>query len=114
MLSVSRDEVVNGTMELAILRVRQSRAPSGRSCPTGKKRISLKTTRNTSELFGFGNGGLLDKGSFQKSPFSRDSRVSRDSREPQTVENKGDSDHFLEILEIFEILENLEKKRLLL
>ena len=36
-------------------------------------------------LFGFGKGGLLEKGSFQKSPFSRDSREFRefrDSREP--------------------------------
>ena len=32
--------------------------------------------------------------SFQKSPFPRDSREFRDSREPQTVENKGESDNF--------------------
>ena len=38
--------------------------------------------------------------------FSSDSRESRDSREPPTVENKGKSDHFLEILEIFEILQD--------
>ena len=30
--------------------------------------------------FGFGKRGLLEKGSFQKSPFSRDSREFRDSR----------------------------------
>ena len=30
---------------------------------------------------GFGKRGLLEKGSFQKSPFSRDFRGSRDSRE---------------------------------
>ena len=43
------------------------------------------------------------------------STFSRDSRDfleilgnPQTVENKGESDHFLEILENFEILEILE------
>ena len=39
---------------------------------------------------------------FQKSPFSRDSREfgdSRDSGEPQTVENKGESDHLLEVPE---------------
>ena len=51
------------------------------------------------------------KGSFQKSPFSRDSREFRDSkdfREPQTVEKKGESDHFVEILENLEILEFLE------
>ena len=51
---------------------------------------------------GFEKRGLLEKGSFQKSPFSRDSREFRDSRDlenPQTVENKGESDNFLEILE---------------
>ena len=54
----------------------------------------------------------MEKGSFQKSRFSRDSREFRDSRvsgvadfmvlpilefleSPQTVEKKGDSDHFL-------------------
>ena len=61
---------------------------------------------------GFGKRGLLEKGSFQRSPFSRDSsefRESRDFREPQTLENKGESDHFLEILENLEILDsNLE------
>ena len=59
---------------------------------------------------GFGERGLLEKGSFQKSPFSRDSREFRDSRdfrEPQTVENKRESDHFLEILENLETLEIL-------
>ena len=53
----------------------------------------------------FGKRGLLEKGSFQKNPFSRDSREFRDSREPQTVENKGEADYFLEILENPEILE---------
>ena len=55
---------------------------------------------------GFGKGGSFGKGSFQKSPFSRDSRVvrdSRDSREPQTMENKGESDYSLESLENLEI-----------
>ena len=36
-------------------------------------------------IFGFGKRGLLEKGSFQKGPFSRDSGESRDfrdSREP--------------------------------
>ena len=32
-------------------------------------------------LVGFGKRGLLEKGSFQKSPFSRDSREFRDSRD---------------------------------
>ena len=56
-------------------------------------------------LVNFGKSGFLEKGSFQKSPFSRDSRDFRESREPQTVENKGESDHFLEVLENLEILE---------
>ena len=57
--------------------------------------------------------GLLEKGSFQKSPFSRDFREFRDSRDlenPQTVE----SEHSLEILEnleIWEIPEILPVKR---
>ena len=59
----------------------------------------------------FGKRGLLEKGSFQKSPFSRDSReleIFEILENPQTVENKGESDHFLEILENSEILEILE------
>ena len=41
---------------------------------------------------GFGKRGVLEKGSFQKSPFSRDSREFRDSRvleNRQTLENQG-------------------------
>ena len=61
-------------------------------------------------MLGVGKRGLLEKGSLQKSPFSRDSREFREILEilenPQTVENKGESDHFLEILEI---LENLDR-----
>ena len=58
----------------------------------------------------FGKVFFLEKGSFQKS-------LDRDSREleileiwenPQTVENKGEFDRFLEILENSEILEILE------
>ena len=60
----------------------------------------------------FSKRGLFEKGSFQKSPLSRDSpefRVFGESREyAQTVENKGESDHFPEILENLEILEILE------
>ena len=38
----------------------------------------------TSELkIGFGKRGLLEKGSFQKSPFARDSIEYRDSRDPR-------------------------------
>ena len=61
--------------------------------------------------FGFKKRGLLEKGSFQKSllcPDYRESRDSRLSREPQTVENQGESDHFLEVLENLEILEALD------
>ena len=73
---------------------------------------SVPESSRTSLLFGFGKRGLLEKGSFQKSPFSRDSREFREILEilenPQTVENKGESDLFLEILENIEILEILE------
>ena len=63
-------------------------------------------------IIGFGKRGLLEKGSFQKSPFSRDSREFRDSRDsrepPDCGKYKGESDHFLELLENLEILEILE------
>ena len=75
-----------------------------------RKRVVLANVPSF-RFFGFGKRGLLEKGSFQRSPFSRDSREFRDSRdfrEPQTLENKGESDHFLEILENLEILEILE------
>ena len=55
-------------------------------------------------FFGIGKRGLLEKGSFQKSPFARDSgefRDSRDSREPPDYGKKRESDHFLEIQERF-------------
>ena len=48
----------------------------------------------------FVNVSGSEKGSFQKSPFSRDCREFRDSRDlenPQTLENEGESGHFLEI-----------------
>ena len=60
---------------------------------------------------GFRKTGLLEKGSFQKSPFSRDFREVRDSRdfrEPPDCGKKGEADHFLEILENLEMLEILE------
>ena len=63
------------------------------------------------QSLGFGKRGLLEKGSFQKSPFSRDSREFRDSgdsREPPDCGKQGEFDHFLEILENLEILEILE------
>ena len=49
-------------------------------------------------------------GSFQKSPFSRNSREFRDSREenPQTLQSKREADHLLEILENLQIPEILE------
>ena len=73
-------------------------------------------------FFGLGKRGLLEKGSFGKGVFWKRGlfrkvhfpemlekfRGSRDFREPETVENKGESGHFLEILETFEILEILE------
>ena len=54
---------------------------------------------------GFGKRGLLEKGSFQNSPSSRDSREFRDSREPP------DNLEILEILEILEVLEIPPVKR---
>ena len=50
-----------------------------------------------------GKRGLLAKGSFQKSPFSRDSRefrYSRDSREPKNCGKHWIIRPFLEILEM--------------
>ena len=46
--------------------------------------------------FGFRKRFFLEKGSYQRSPFSRDSRKFRDSRdfrETQTVENEGESEN---------------------
>ena len=51
----------------------------------------------------------MEKGSFKKSPSSRAYREFIEK--PQTVENKGESDHFLEILETSEILEISPVKR---
>ena len=59
-----------------------------------------------SQKFRFGKRGLLEKGSFQKSPNFLEILENLEILEKlQTVENKGDSDHFLEILENLEILE---------
>ena len=55
--------------------------------------------------------GLLEKGSFQKSPFSKDSRESKTLEfleDPQVVGNKRESGHFVETLENLEISEILE------
>ena len=55
--------------------------------------------------------GSFGKGAVQKCPSSRDSKAfqdSKDSWEPQSVGNKGESDHFLEILEHLESLDILE------
>ena len=64
-------------------------------------------------FLGFGKGGHLGKGSFQRSPFSRDATLENSEileivKNPQIVENKGESDYFLEALENLEILEPLE------
>ena len=53
----------------------------------------------------------MEKGSFQKSPLSRDSREFRDSRvleNLQTVENKRDSDHFLDSREFRDFRDSRE------
>ena len=49
----------------------------------------------------------MEKGSFQKSPFSRDLEnfeILEILENSQTVANKGEPDHFLEILENLETL----------
>ena len=53
----------------------------------------------------FGKGGLLEKGSLQKNPFSRALEILGN---PQTVENKGESFHSLKILENLELFETLD------
>ena len=50
----------------------------------------------------------MEKGSFQKSPFSEILENLEILENPQTVENKGEADYFLQILENLEILEILE------
>ena len=80
----------------------------------GRQVLPRGILANGNPFFRFGKRGLLEKGSFQKSPFSRDSRDFRYLEileNPQTVENKGESEHFLEILENLEIFEILEKKK---
>ena len=84
-------------------------SPQERSSGENFARDRQKMQRNLADILsrfssfnsqvGFGKRGLLEKGSFQRSPFSRDA---------QTLENTGESDHFLEILENLEILEILE------
>ena len=63
--------------------------------------VEVKDSR---ACIGIGKGGLLRKGSLQKSPLSRDFKDFRERRVeileiPQTVENKWESDHILEIPE---------------
>ena len=57
----------------------------GTACTATMLRKSRSFTRHvpkvTQSLVGFGKRGLLEKGSFQKRPFSRDSREFRDSRD---------------------------------
>ena len=87
---------------------------------------NLSSKRKTTLLLGWANaeslarvsgsekGGLLEKGSFQKSPFSRDSREFRDSRDSRESPDCGKERRirpFLEILENLEILEIPPVKR---
>ena len=61
---------------------------------------------------GFGKRGLLEKGSSQKSPnfleILENLEILEILKNPQAVENEGESDHFLETLANLEILEILE------
>ena len=52
---------------------------------------------------GFGKGGLLKRGLFRKVHFLENLEIKEILENPSTVENKGESDHFLEILENLEI-----------
>ena len=67
------------------------------------KSIAAGPLRDLTSDIRIGKRGLLEKGSLQKGPFSRDSTEFRDPLEilesSQRVENKGESDHSLEILE---------------
>ena len=47
----------------------------------------------------------MEKGSFQNSPFLENLETPEILKNPQAVETKGESDHFLENVEILEILE---------
>ena len=73
---------------------------------TGKK-ITKPSRQKVALDVSFGKRGLLEKGSFEKSSCSRDSREFRDSRDSRQPPNCGkqESDHFLEILDDLEILE---------
>ena len=62
----------------------------------------------TFAIVGFGKRGLLEKGSFQKSPFSRVLENLEILESLQIAENKGESDYLLQKLENLEILEILE------
>ena len=73
--------------------------------PTIENKIGQKiqNTKVASAKVAFDTVRLLEKGSFQKSPFSLEILENLEILEilenPQTLENKGESDHFLEILE---------------
>ena len=58
--------------------------------------VVILTAKST--IAGFRKRGLLERGSYQKSPFLKILENSEILENPQTVENKGGSDHFLEIL----------------
>ena len=72
---------------------------------------TLKRYRDTPPISGSEKRGLLEKGSFQKSRFSRDSREFRDSRESRDSRDCGKTKENLTMfwrsreLEILEILE---------
>ena len=57
------------------------------SSPAGKGSHPGMTSTSTKWFSGFGKRGLWEKGSFQKSPFSRDSRDRREPPDWKTKEN---------------------------
>ena len=73
--------------------------------------FSRRATEKSSRRLTSEKGGLLEKGSFQRSPFLdilENLEILEFLENRQTVEKKGENDHFLEILENLEILEIVE------
>ena len=80
--------------------------------PTQHPTTCQKPPETDRSVGSFGKRGLLEKGSFQKTinflEILENLEIVEILENPQTLENKGESDHFLEILEILENLEILE------
>ena len=91
--------------------LRGPRNALGRKRPKNGEKLRSSPPRSDPQKFGVGKRCLLEKGSFQKSPFLElleNLEIPEILENPQTVENQGEADHFLEILGHLEILEILE------